>query len=91
MRGLMEALNRFEAAQEDVKRLDAYLGSEEWRQDLADDEKGLLPHGLKRGVLSEDGIWNLLEDYRSLAIRMKTLSDEMMKTLSDELLNENNK
>ena len=27
---------------------------------FADDEAGLLPKDLKRGVLSEDGLWNLL-------------------------------
>ena len=42
-----------------------------WRQDLADDEAGLLPEGLKRGVLSEDGIWNMLSDYRELNERLQ--------------------
>lgn len=36
------------------------------RSDLADDEAGRFPKDLKRGVLSEDGIWNLLSDYRDL-------------------------
>ena len=73
-----EALERYEAAQEGMTVLEAYLGSEEW-QDLADDEKGLLPQDLKRGVLSEDGIWNLLEDNRDVAMRMKSLSDKLLK------------
>ena len=55
-----------EAIKEDIAILDEYYGSEVWRQDLADDEAGRLPKGLKRGVLSEDGIWNLLSDYREL-------------------------
>ena len=37
-----------------------YYESKEWKQDFADDEAGLLPKDLKRGVLSEDGLWNLL-------------------------------
>ena len=74
-----EALDCYEAAQEGMTVLEAYLGSEEWRQDLADDENGLLPHDLKRGVLSEDGIWNLLEDNRDVAMRMKSLSDKLLK------------
>ena len=73
-----EALDCYEAAQEGMTVLEAYLGSEEWRQDLADDEKGLLPQDLKRGVLSEDGIWNLLEDNRDVAMRMKSLSDKIL-------------
>ncbi len=28
---------------------------------------GLLPKGLKRGVLSEDGIYNLLEEYKEVS------------------------
>ena len=37
-----------------------YYESKEWKQDFSDDEAGLLPKDLKRGVLSEDGLWNLL-------------------------------
>ena len=47
--------------QEATRILAEYYASDEWKQDFADDEAGLLPKDLKRGVLSEDGIWNLLE------------------------------
>ena len=63
---LSAALDKYETAQEDIAALNEYYGSEAWRQDYADDEAGLLPEGLKRGVLSEDGIWNLLTDCREL-------------------------
>ena len=33
-------------------------------EDFADNEAGLLPNDLKRGVLSKDGLFNLLERYR---------------------------
>ena len=46
-----------------IHELEAYYGSDEWKQDFADDEAGRLPKQLKRGVLSEDGIYNLLERY----------------------------
>ena len=55
-----------EAIKEDVTILDEYYGSELWKQDFAADEAGNLPPDLKRGVLSEDGIWNLLSDYREI-------------------------
>ena len=67
---LSAALENYEAVQEDIAALDQYYGSEEWKQDYADDEAGLLPADLKRGVLSEDGIWNLLEDVRELNNRL---------------------
>lgn len=46
--------------QEALRILAEYYTSDEWKQDFADDESGLLPKDLKRGVLSEDGLWNLL-------------------------------
>ena len=63
---LSAALENYESVQEDIAALEQYYGSEAWKQDLADDEAGLLPADLKRGVLSEDGIWNLLSDVREL-------------------------
>ena len=65
------ALDRWEAVQDAIAALDEYYGSDLWRQDFADDEAGLLPADLKRGVLSEDGIWNLLSDVRDLNERLK--------------------
>ena len=47
---------------EHLDRLEAYYVSDEWKRDFADDEAGRLPQSLKRGVLSEDGIYNLLEE-----------------------------
>ena len=46
-----------------LRKLDAYYMSDRWKRDFAADEAGLLPADLKRGVLSEDGIYNLLEHY----------------------------
>lgn len=63
---LSAALDKYQAAQETIVTLSAYYGSDEWKQDFADDEAGRLPAGLKRGVLSEDGIWNLLAEVREL-------------------------
>ena len=65
------------AVKEYVAELSKYYGSELWKQDFAADERqrvgdgtlgmaGKLPLDLKRGVLSEDGIWNLLSDYREI-------------------------
>ena len=65
------ALDKFVEEQQAIAALSDYYGSDEWKQDFADDEAGLLPADLKRGVLSEDGIWNLLADNRELMNRMK--------------------
>jgi hypothetical protein len=68
---LSAALDKWEEIEADIAALDEYYGSEVWKQDFADDEAGLLPEGLKRGVLSEDGIWNLLADCRELKTRLE--------------------
>lgn len=68
---LEAALDKWEDAQEAIAALNEYYGSDLWKQDLADDEAGRLPADLKRGVLSEDGIWNLLTDCRELTSRLK--------------------
>ena len=67
---LSAALDKYEAVQKEIAALSEYYSSKEWKQDLADDEAGLLPAGLKRGVLSEDGIWNLLADVREVNEKM---------------------
>lgn len=71
LQNMEEALNQYETAQEDVRLLADYLESREWKADFAADEAGRLPKNLKRGVLSEDGIWNVLERNRELVERMK--------------------
>ncbi len=77
VRAMDSALNAFELVQGDIRTLDEYYGSDEWKADLAADEAGLLPPTLKRGVLSEDGIWNLLEDNKDLLCRMTNHSSDL--------------
>ncbi len=60
------AIEQYKAVRDDIASLDAYLGSPEWHADRDDDEAGRLPKELKRGVLSEDAIWNLLEHHREV-------------------------
>ena len=73
---LSAALRNYAAVQDDLAALNAYYGSDEWKNDFADDEAGLLPATLKRGVLSEDGLWNLLADHRELEDRIKELASK---------------
>lgn len=73
---LSAALDQYEAAQEAIRQLNEYYGSDTWKQDFADDEAGKIPQDLKRGVLSEDGIWNLLSDVHDLQERMAGICSE---------------
>ena len=57
-----DALKAIEEAKDNIVRLRQYMDSGLWKDDFEADERGELPANLKRGVLSEDGLWNLLED-----------------------------
>ncbi|MBR2842434.1 MAG: DUF1653 domain-containing protein [Lachnospiraceae bacterium] len=46
---------------EKLRLLDAYYTSGQWREDYEADERGELPPDLKRGVLSQDALYDLLE------------------------------
>ena len=50
-----------------ISELEAYYESVKWRKDFENDEAGLLPKNLKRGVLSEDGINDLLDKYKEVS------------------------
>ena len=73
LKRLSSALDKYEEAKADIAALASYYGSDEWKQDYAADEAGLLPKDLKRGVLSEDGIWNLLEDNKELQKKIRNI------------------
>lgn len=55
-----------------IAKLDAYYSSPQWLADFEADEQGLLPQDLPRGVLSEDGVYNLLMAYRNLLLATET-------------------
>ena len=68
---LSAALDEYAEAQAALHELEAYYNSDEWKRDFADDEAGLIPKDLKRGVLSEDAVWNVLEDSHNVNSRME--------------------
>ncbi|MBR0041253.1 MAG: DUF4298 domain-containing protein [Oscillospiraceae bacterium] len=65
-----------EALADKVGELERYFSGAAWKEDFAADEAGLLPPELKRGVLSEDGLYNALEEY---AERRSTLERQSTK------------
>ena len=73
IRELSEALSVFEEVQPQYRQLSDYYGSDLWMQDYEDDETGKLPRDLKRGVLSEDAVYDLTTENRELLVRMLRL------------------
>ena len=61
MDDLERKISEFEAFQTQIRRLEAYYTGPQWKEDYAMEEAGKFPEKLRRGVLSQDGIWNMLE------------------------------
>ena len=61
----------YEDFQSEIRKLEEYYISQQWKDDFALDEEGEFPENLKRGVLSEDGIYNVLERNKELLERIK--------------------
>ena len=66
MDALEKMIAEYKDFQSEIRKLEAYYTSPQWKEDLAMDEAGKFPEKLKRGVLSEDGIWNALERNQEL-------------------------
>ena len=70
-RMMEDALERFAAAEADAQALAGYYEGPDWREDFETDEAGALPEDLKRGVLSEDGAYNALQDREELRKKLR--------------------
>ena len=73
---LSEALEKYAAILDKLQELIAYYSSKQWRQDFDDDSTGKIPSNLKRGVLSEDAVYNLLADITGLKEQLKELANQ---------------
>lgn len=67
---LEKKIAEYEKFQSEIKKLEAYYSSQQWKDDYAMDEASMIPEKLKCGVLSQDGIWNMLERNRELIRRI---------------------
>jgi hypothetical protein len=79
VKALNEALDLYAEAMESIEIIDDYLVSDEWQQDFDDSEAGQLPKDLKCGVLSEDGIWNVVDTSRELNCQMLDIVSSMLR------------
>lgn len=72
------ALLKLEGCSGEYEKLLRYYGSRQWMRDFEADEAGRLPEDLKRGVLSEDAVWDLTERYRGLKeLMLRLCGDEV--------------
>lgn len=68
---LLPLLEKFDEYQEKIKVLMEYQESGKWMDDFTEDEEGNLPADLKRGVLSEDSLYDLVMQYQDLLEKFK--------------------
>ena len=73
---LANALEKYRASISSLKALSSYYEGGAWFADYNDDQAGKIPHDLKRGVLSEDAVWNLLSDNDEALDIMKRILNE---------------
>ena len=71
---LEAALEGYAAILPRLGELEAYYASPQWMRDYEDDCDGKLPPELRRGVLSEDAVYHLLEKVQALRACMRSMS-----------------
>ena len=78
-----EAVNAMEAALDalegcagEQRELRNYYEGGQWQRDYEADEAGELPPQMKRGVLSQDALYDLLEEMDTMRKRMQDLLQE---------------
>lgn len=76
---LNESLDYLTDNMDAFNKLIAYYYSDLREADLKDEQDGLIEEGLKRGVLSEDAIYNLMSEYHSSCIKMLELTTNFFK------------
>lgn len=87
VKNLSEAVNAYADVQKQYQELTDYYFGPGWPRDLDADRDGLLPRDLKRGVLSEDAVYDLVTDNDALISMLHELLStlENKKTAPDEV------
>ncbi len=62
MAALNKALDDYFDIQSYIGDLKEYMESGQWKVDFEADERGEIPSDIERGVLSEDGLYDLLDE-----------------------------
>lgn len=68
---IQSSLDEYLDVQDDIHDLEGYEDSGLWLSDFEADERGEIPAEIHRGVLSEDGLYNLMADIAGLESRLQ--------------------
>ncbi len=72
---MQETLDEYDAVQDKIDLLAGYMSGGSWLRDFEDDAAGRVPADVKRGVLSEDGLYDTLSQDAEVLRRMKEITD----------------
>lgn len=81
---LNKSLNKFESIKKEFDELNKYYGSKEWFDDLKAYDEGKIEN-VKAHVLSEDGVWNMLENYNEIIDRMNYIVSKHEEDLNEKM------
>ncbi len=73
--GLEQALENYAKIQPLLETLTAYYHGPLWMKDFQDEREDRIPKTLKRGVLTEDAVWDLLIDHDRVIKWMYNICD----------------
>ena len=79
LRKAEQVIDEYKAVCPKIKALEKYYTSPTWKRDFKASEEGKLPADLPAGVLSEDGINDVLDEALALRDKMKALSESEAK------------
>lgn len=74
---LNQGLDDYTKVQHEIEMLEKYLDSKQWMADFEADEAGKLPEDMPRGVLSEDGLYDLLSRVEDVKERFVDIVRDM--------------
>lgn len=77
------AMEEFEQSLPQYKILLEYYQSSDWIEDREADINKEIPQDMNRGVLSEDGIWNLMTDYFEFSKKVSELRAQLKFILKE--------
>ena len=72
-------LDEYRNVQPELSALAKYYGSRTWMRDFTDYEQNKLPKNIKAGILSEDAIYNILDNNREIAKDMQKIAMNILK------------
>ena len=69
------AMDEFDGVKSYIDDLRDYMESGPWKADFEADERGEIPAGIERSVLSEDGLYDLLESVDKILGRARGITN----------------